>query len=514
MVPIMTPTSIVRRIVRPLCYATCMVAVLCLALPARSQQDPLAPALAESDATFRTVKDGARAARDLLRTIEQDLGAARTALAGNPASPQRDDDVRLVQESLAAVQTHGAALGAFTDYADKVRAGDTASELPALRQTLGNDVAGPVRAVAGRAAGVPALAANAERYAKLAAEIAAAAGKLQTQLADLRDQSRVRSAAYGGDNDPRYRQLVEKFGKEFADASTYFPSSPRDVFRSTGSQLEPALIWDEQEEEWYRVDGSVPVETIFREATLAAGRRPTPGQLKVMAENFGKLRTLRATADSVADYVREAAQPAGAPPNRAFAELGEDGKAALLPADPALFKIKYVYDGAFRAATLDALDRLRQNIGKQGAAADAPLREFDGMLRQHNVTLESMWSQGVLPAVGDVRVVAWFADDAKKKFTSTWRFEKEKVTIALDNGYANGVRSGDVVRTEGSIPGRNCIASDERVFSKGGGLTFSSVYTCTLEDGTTEVNKRSGAGTWQVVTPQTKPASPATRPKR
>lgn len=510
MVPIMTLTSIINQFVRPLCGAACMVALLGLGTPAWSQQDPLAPALGESDANFRTVKDGVATARDLLHTMAQDLSAAKTSLEGNPASPQRDDDLRLVQESLASAQAHRAALGAFADYADKVRAPDVASELPALQQTLGNDLAAQLRAVAGRASGGvgPAFAANSERYVKLAVDVAAAAGKLQTQLVDLRDQSRLGSAIYGGENDPRYRRLIDKF-KELADAATYVPSSPREVFRSTARPLEPALIWDEQEEEWYRVDGSVPVEAIFREATLASGRRPTPGQLKVMAENFGKLRTLRATADAMADYVGEAAQPGSTPRHRAFAELGEDGKAALMPADPAMFKIKYVYDGAFRAATLDTLDRLRQNLGKQGA--EASLREFDGMLRQHNVTLESMWSQGVLPAVGEVRVVAWFADDPKKKFTSTWQFEKEKVTIAIDNGYANGVRLGDVVRTEGSIPGRNCIASDERVFSKGGGLTFSSVYTCTLENGSTEVNNRSGAGTWQIVTP---PTTPTTRPKR
>jgi hypothetical protein len=355
-----------------------------------------------------------------------------------------------------------------------------------------------------------AFAADLDRYTKQASEVMAAAERLHGQLAEMRDQSRLASVLYGGENDPRYRRLVEQFGKEFADTAAYAPSSPREVFRPTAAPLEPTLIWDEQEEEWYRIDSKVPVETIFRESLLASGRRPTPGQLKVLADNFGKLQTHRAAADSLADYLRAAAQPGDTPPARAFAQVGEDVKTMLMPADPAMFRLKYVYDASFRTATLEALDKLRQKLGEQNA--EASLRELDGLLMQHNITLESQWAQSALPAVGDVRVVAWFADNPKEKFTSTWSFDKEKVTIAISNGYAHGTRSGDVVRTEGSIPGKNCIATDERVFAKDGKLTFSAVYTCTLEDGSTQINNRSGEGTWQIAAPAPPPqAKPRAR---
>jgi hypothetical protein len=53
------------------------------------------------------------------------------------------------------------------------------------------------------------------------------------------------------------------------------------------------------------------------------------------------------------------------------------------------------------------------------------------------------------------------------------------------------------------------VASDERVFERGGTLTFTAVYICTLENGTTQTSRVAGAGTWEVLAPPPKAAKKA-----
>ncbi len=174
------------------------------------------------------------------------------------------------------------------------------------------------------------------------------------------------------------------------------------------------------------------------------------------------------------------------------------------------FSAGFVYDPAFRGRVLDELDKVRRDLIGQGPGAKAALDDLDKLAKQHSIALDSQWAQGVIPAVATVRVVAWYSGKPKNKFTSTWQFEKEKVTVDIangrhadGNGYAHGIRSGDVIRSEGSIPGRNCSMSDERTFKQGGLLTFSTAYTCKLEDGTVQTSNMTGSGTWQVVSPGT-----------
>ena len=149
--------------------------------------------------------------------------------------------------------------------------------------------------------------------------------------------------------------------------------------------------------------------------------------------------------------------------------------------------------------------------------AEPVLHDLDTLSRRHGIILDSQWAQGPLPETGEVRVVAWFSDNPKIKFASTWRFEREKVTIdvsngdARNNGHAQGIRTGNVIYSERSIPGRNCVASDERVFEKGGKLTFSSVYVCTLQNGTTQINNVSGAGTWEILSSRPAPVDQSVR---
>jgi hypothetical protein len=322
-------------------------------------------------------------------------------------------------------------------------------------------------------------------------------------------------------HDPRYRQLVAQWGDSLADAASYLPSSPWELFRPVarngGTTPNVALIWDEQHREWYRIDGNVAVEAIFRDAYMSLQSRPTPGKLKYLADNIGQVRAQEAAADALATYLRDAGRDAGTPRNQAFTHRAEPEEIQAGLRDLPTFRAKFVYDAAYRAVVLETLDRLRQDLVTQGATAEADVRELDTLLGRHGITLDSQWAQGPLPENGDVRVIAWFSDNPKARFASTWRFEREKVTIdahngdVRNNGPAQGIRTGNVVRSERSLPRRNCIASDERVFAKDGKLTFSSVYVCTLQDGTTRINNVSGAGTWQVVSPSTRLPDKSTR---
>lgn len=331
-----------------------------------------------------------------------------------------------------------------------------------------------------------------------------ATDQLQKRLNLARNQAQLGSTTAGGQEDQRFRQLVAQYGQDFAAAAIYAPSSPPEVFRPSDRSLDAALIWDEQAEEWYRVKGDVPVETIFRDVSSALGRPPTPGQLKYLADNYGQVEKRQAMVAAFTNYLREAAREESKPQNQAFAHLADRGNLLTALGDAEMFRVKFVYDGQFRSWLLDRLDQLRTDLVKQGPAAQPSLRELDALLDLHGTTLDSQWAQGVLPAVGAVRVVAWFSDSPKKKFVSTWRFEKEKVAIDIDGGHGHGTRKGNVVRSEGSLPGRNCTATDVRTFKEGGGLTFSAVYTCALDDGTTKVSEVSGGGTWQIVSARPK----------
>jgi hypothetical protein len=514
----MIPTSIIIRLVRPVCVVACLAAALGGTIPAWPQQAPLAEAFLQRDAEFRAIKDGVATAQEKLGALEQAVSALAAALdvRRDLTSAERLEVTEQLYQASTGLQRH-AALQRFRSYADRVsQATDAAYEIELLNRSLrGADLGAPLRgliAIAGRL-GVDnvALSRSAEAYGELTAGLLDATGRLIDALNDMRLGARLGSERYGGAHDPRYRQLADEWGQNLADAATYAPTSPWEVFRPiarpSDRSLDVALIWDEQEQDWYRIDGSVPVETIFRDAFVALDRRPTPGKLKYLAENFSQLKGQEEAAEAFAGYLAEAGRDGNAPSNRAFSRLPDRVQLLANLRDPAIFQAKFAYDTAFRARTFELLDKLREDLIEQGPPAEQTLRDFDRLLTRYDVTLESQWARSFLPATGDIRVVAWFSDNPKSKFTSMWRFEREKVTIdvnngdARNNGHAHGIRIDNVVRSDRSIPSRNCIASDERVFQKGGTLTFSSLYVCTLPDGTTQTNKVAGAGTWQIVAP-------------
>jgi hypothetical protein len=523
----MAALMMITRLIRSSIYAVPLAAVLGSAIPAYAQQQPLAAALTRSDGEFGKIKASVTAAQEKLGELEQDVSRLRSFLESRPdlTSAQRAEAAERISAAVLQLERQ-AALGRFRTFAEKAtQATDAGYALGLLQDALRqSDPSVSLRAASAAAQGLGAdtgaLSERIEAYSGMVAALIGAIDKLGQELEGLRAQAELASAAYGGKNDPRYRQLVARLGQNLADAARYVPSSPWEIFRPAardgGTAPDVALIWDAQQEDWYRLEGSVPLEAIFYDASIALERRLTPGRLKYLAENFAQVKGQQAAADAFARFLTELSRDAGAPQGQAFARLDDAGAVLASLRDGELFRAKFVYDAAFRARFLQVADMLRQDLVKQGLA-EQTLRDLDAISRQHGITLESQWAQGVLPEVGSIRVVAWFSEDPKSKFTSTWQFEREKVTIDVkngkvrNNGHAQGLRNGNVVRSDLSIPGRNCIASDERVFEPGGTLTFSSVYVCTGQDGSTQTTNVSGAGTWHLVAPRTKPLGQSMR---
>jgi hypothetical protein len=485
--------------------------VLVAASPSASATDPLADVLAQADAEYGAIKQDAQTLRQRLGDIERALDESEAAVGRSAAvtSEQRAEWRQRLEDVRASLKNRSRILAKFADYGQLIsQATDAADTIADVQEALrADEFVGRLRALAADATGAGANAARLDEavaaFAAASLDLAAASNRLQKRLEITRDQAEVRSALYGGEQDPRYRQLIAQYGAEFANAAAYRPSTPREVFRAPANDkaADVALIWDEQEGEWYRLKGDLPLEKIFQEAYAAIGRRPTPGQLKFLAENYAQVKTREATAAAVADYLSATVrqQPAL---SELFAKVSDATKMSADLDDPETFRKKFVYDGQFRGWTLDVLDQLRRGLIGQGGAREQALRELDALVAGHGITLESQWAEGVVPATATVRVIAWFSAKPKNKFKSIWRFEKEKVTIDIDGGHGYGARSGNVVRSEGSLPAHNCTATDVRTFKPGGKLTFEAVYTCALDDGTTRMENVSGAGTWKFVSPR------------
>jgi hypothetical protein len=487
--------------------AVCAAALFGVRTPATAQGEPAAQASVEN-ASLGALRQTLAAAQSRLGEVDAALSATASALAAQQGPAQRSEIEQRRSAAHASLQHERETLGRLAQAANKAGlAADDLRELqrlsealpdgglPAQLRALGEslDKSGSDRSRAGL---------NADAYRKLAADFAGAAEQLRKQIHLAVNRAQLGASRQPGE-DARFQQLVAQFGEDFAAAAIYVPTSEPIVFRPAAPPDDKspgfALIWDEAGGEWHRVNGEVPVETIFRDAALALGRALTPGQLKYLADNYVQVETRRAMAAVFGDYLREAAREEGGPQNEAFARLKEAGGVRTALAPPEMFHVKFIYDGQFRAWALEQLDQLRADLVRQGAPAQAALQQLDALLDQHNVTLDSQWAQGAVPAVAAVRVVAWEANRPNDKYASTWKFDKEKVSIEIAGGYGHGTRKGNVVQSEGSLPGRNCTATDVRTFKEGGTLTFTATYTCTAEDGTTKVTEVSGAGTWQLV---------------
>jgi hypothetical protein len=475
--------------------------------PATPPSSTATPAAATPDATiaadFAAVSAAAAASHRALAPLDRalaGLAARRGAAAADLGFGRARAALRRHDESLARFAGFVALTPSWSDAGHEVaavlaavRPEDVDALAAATGGTMGDDVA-------------TALAA----YRQAVGALVGAGGPLVERIRARREQDRLAGAAHGGKDDPRYRQLVAQYGETLADASVYVPSSPSELFRPRVAPPEKvfdvALLWDEQDAEWYRLPGDVPVEEMFRDVFIASGKRPTPGQLKYLAGISAQVALRAATLDALAEYLQTAAGGDG-PAAQAFARAPDGVAMRDALAEPWRLRARYVYDAAQRARTLGVVDQVRRDLVAQGASAAGALKTLDDTLERFGLTLDSQWAVAVPPAVADVRVTAWFADDPKTRFVSTWRFDKEAVRIEIDQGRAIGVRRGNTVQTEGSIPGRNCTATDTRTFAPNGTLTFSASYSCVRDDGIVDVNNRVGAGTWELVGAAAKPVT-------
>lgn len=466
---------------------------------------------AQLSADFQSVKDRAARVREELPRLDQALAAFAAHLKerADLAPDRKAAAIARTEEARAALVGHDLALRRFAAYCNAIADWtDAAGEIDRLAELLNAEGDRVLNVVADRTAreiGDPdRLAAAHSAYRMAMSELVDAARRMRDRMAAARERDRVASETSGGLADPRYRQLVAQFGEAFADAATYVPAYPLEIVRPlqrpSDKALDVALIWDPLEGEWHRASGDAPLETIFRDVWLAGGRRPTPGQLKILAGNHLLVGQRQATADAIVGYLAAAARDPAQAHN--MGRYDEGGKMGLALAEPWIFTAKYVYDGQFRDAVLDRLNRIRLDLIQAGPAGAASLRALDELLGRFGVTLDSQWAEWAIPAVATVRVTAWFANNPKVKFNSTWRFDRERVKVELEQGYAQGVRKGETVVSEGSIPGRDCIARDTRTFDKGGALTFSAIYTCALDNGEVEVTDVVGAGVWEIASDQ------------
>lgn len=478
--------------------------VLLGAGPALPQDtSPAAQAYAETDAGFRAIKDNVATARERLGNVGEQLGRIEDYLETHPelAPAKRAALMRQLGEARGTLQTSGQVLDSFGAYADKVtQAADAVNQVrdlaTAIRsERLSDQLRALGAAMEGYGGDVPLIGPAIEAYGRITAGLVDATDRLDAQIGETFRQEQIGSAVHGGKDDPRYKKLVEQFGKEFADQTTYAPSTLREVFRPIDKPRDTALIWDPDAGAWYRVDGNVPVETIFGDVVAARGKRPTPAQLRHLAENHAQTQARQAVADGFAGYLRAAADPGSlGPSSGALIRLGEEGGRVMLALRDPAFRARFTYDGTFRAWTLDVIDRMRADLVKQGRSAQRSLQDLDALLERYEI---AMTTPDSLPEIGTVRVVAWFPENPKDKFRSTWRFDGSAVSITVHGvGRAQGTRTGNVVHSTGTANG--CTSREVGTFLANGRTTFTGTYTCTHKQGTT-TSTGSGVGRWEVI---------------
>lgn len=532
------PAGLPLRLVRRICLSVQVGLAVQIGLaasglaqtpPAGAVPEAAAPAAASAtvspDATIAADFAAVTAAAAHARQTLQPLETALDALAGRNGAAGRDPGFARAREG---IERHREALARFVALAALAPSWrDLGHELGHLATTVRPADVDALAAAVGSAAGAEVRAALAA-YRQAVGAVAAAVGPLRDRVAAARERDRLAGEARGGKVDPRYRALIAQHGETLADASVYVPSSPPELYRPNVAPAEKvydvALVWDEAEDEWHRLPGDVPVEDIFRDVFLATGKRPTPGQLKTLAGIHAQIRARTAAVDALAGWLDTAATGDAAAAQAMARASGGAATAREALREPWRLRARYAYDATYRTGWLAGIDAIRRDLVGQGAAGATALQSLDAVLARHGLTLASQWDAAVPPAKATLKVTAWFRDEPKARFVSLWHFDKELVRIEIDQGRATGVRRGNLVESEGSIPGRNCVASDSRTFLPNGTLSFAASYRCVRADGAIEAKDRVGAGTWEVVpdgtTTDAKPSdakpsdqSPAAEPK-
>ncbi|MCX7427664.1 MAG: hypothetical protein NTW96_18800 [Planctomycetia bacterium] len=389
-----------RRLGRLLGVAAFLGLVAICATLTRADDDPLAEALAETDAEFRAVKDGVATAKDKIDEVEKNLVAAEEFLRDRPdlapADPaERKRLLKTLGASRESLAKHADTLEKFGDYSGKVTdALDVVYEVDALQKAIASDDLSVQLRTLGEAmmkygGKAPLIGKALEVYGEMTTGLVDATDRLHKEIVEVRNQGSLGSGTYGGQKDPRYQQLIRQFGREFAQSATFAPTSPREVFRPIDKPRSAVLLWDDDEGEWYRFDGGVLIETVFRDVRAARGDRPTVVQLKHLAENYAQIESRQAMAEAFRDYLRQAAAVGLSPRNEALPKAAGAGRVLLSLDDLDVFRARFVYDGQFRGGVLTVLDEMRIDMVKQGSSAKRSVAELDALVARHGVTLAS-----------------------------------------------------------------------------------------------------------------------------
>ncbi|MBL9093044.1 MAG: hypothetical protein JNL96_17630 [Planctomycetaceae bacterium] len=438
------PLASIRSAYRWIHIAICLSLLVPCGAATLAADDPLAETLEQTDSEFRAVKDGVATAKDKIAEVEKNLGLAEEFLKQHPelAPAERERLLKSLGTARESLSQHAETLEKFGAYSGKVTdALDMAYEVDALRRAIVSDDLGVQLKTLGEAlqkfgGKVPLIGKALEAYGEVTTGLVDATDRLQKQIVEVRNQGALGSGTYGGEKDPRYKQLVRQFGKEFAQSSTFAPTFPREVFRPIDKPRSVALLWDEEKQAWYRLDGEVPIETVFRDVRTARDDRPTVVQLKQLGENYAQIEQRQAMAEAFRDYLRQAAKPGLSPPGEALLKAGGAGSVLRALPDAERFRARFVYDGKFRSGVLTLLDELRIDLVRQGDKAKNSLAELDALVKRHGVQLDSQAATqtatmtGAKPTTGDKTSTTTPGEQPKRKDEQTEKLERRAQELA------------------------------------------------------------------------------------
>ena len=368
-----------------------LAAVMLLGQPLLAQ-DPLG----DTDREFRAVTDSAKKTQETIDKWRSGLIQAEKILRTNKSLPpaQRraiQEQIRIARQSLNGYSRR---FKVFNKYAGKVtEVFDMVNTVEELRkgaaERRGGPLAGQLHCIAkvmDKFGGeVPILGDAIQMYGQLTTGLLDATDKLDRKIQASRNQDMIGAGCYSWFN-PKYRALKSRFGADFADGDTYAPSGPRFVYRSISQRGKVCLIWDEDTGKWHKLDNpKADVASIHRE-NLLAGRRRTPRELVVIANQWDKLVAGRATAMEA--YKEIIATRDSFLYSMAYYKVKAEFDLPLweMLQDPELFRANMLFNRDFSAkmhefmATLKAeKERMREEREEQiaKAKADAARRKLE-----------------------------------------------------------------------------------------------------------------------------------------
>ena len=369
----------------------------------------LAQEARDVEAEFRAIVASVDETKEKIGKAEEALGKAEELVKANPRVGEETKKKLLdtIGESRKGLSQHAKGFEKLSGYgAQATSALDAYHEVCALKEALDGNLSDQLsylaRAMQQYGGDVPILGKPLEIYGEVTQKLVEATDRLEKGIRETRNQGAIGGPGfYGGTRDPRYRKLVEQFGKPFADADRFVPSSPIEVYRPDRDPSNPspvALIWDKEAEgggRWHRLE-DVPVEQIFRDVRLAGGKRPAPAVLVRLGQDYEKTyRRQREAGDAMAGYfAAHAAIVARGGLDPAWTSvvarrtLQEPGSTVLQAVrTPEVFRAKFVYDPGFAEQAIRLLADLRRQMEQDGLTGGAS--EIDALARRYGISLPS-----------------------------------------------------------------------------------------------------------------------------